>query len=82
MKIKDRRLIDVGLFDYRIKWWCSYANYVLAWDVQRMTRPIMKKMDEVLYMTRCFMAQGHKHAEQSFVDKVALEFFSRQDYVG
>ena len=39
-----------------------------------MTRPIMKKMDEVVYTTRCFMAQGHKHAAQSFVDKVALEF--------
>ncbi len=47
-----------------------------------MTRPIMSKMDEVLYMTRCFMAQGHKHAAQSFVDKVALEFLSRQNYVG
>ena len=47
-----------------------------------MTRPIMSKMDEVLYMTRCFMAQGHKQAAQSFDDKVALEFLSRQNYVG
>ena len=47
-----------------------------------MTRPMMLKTDEVLYMTRCFIAQGHKHAAQSFVDKVALEFLSRQNYVG
>ena len=47
-----------------------------------ITRPIMSKMDEVLYMTRCFMAQGHKHVAQSFVDEVALEFLSRQNYVG
>ena len=52
------------------------------WTCSAMTRPILSKMDEVLYMTRCFMAQGHKHAAQSFVDKVALEFLSRQDYVG
>ena len=47
-----------------------------------MTRPMMSKMDEVLYMMRCFMGQDHKHAAQSFVDKVALEFLSRQNYVG
>ena len=47
-----------------------------------MTRPMMSKMDEVLYMVRSFMAQDHKHAAQSFVDKVALEFLSRQNYVG
>ena len=32
--------------------------------------------------TRCFIAQGHKDAAQSFVDKVAQEFLSRQNYVG
>ncbi len=47
-----------------------------------MARTIMKKMDKVVYTTRCFMAQGHKHAAQSFVDKVALEFLNRQNYVG
>ncbi len=47
-----------------------------------MARSTMPKMDEVLYMMCCFLAQGHKHAAQSFVDKVALEFLSRQDYVG
>ena len=47
-----------------------------------ITRPIMSKMNEVLYMMRCFMVPGHKHAAQSFVDRVALEFLSRQNYVG
>ena len=47
-----------------------------------MARTIMKKVNKVVYTTRCFMAQGHKHAAQSFVDKVALEFLSRQNYVG
>ena len=47
-----------------------------------MVRTIMKKMDKVVYTTRCFMAQDHKHAAQSFIDKVALEFLSRQNYVG
>ena len=47
-----------------------------------MTRLTVSKMDEVLYMMRSFMAQDHKHAAQSFVDKVALEFLSRQNYVG
>ena len=47
-----------------------------------MTRPMMSKTDEVLHMMRCFMALDHKHAAQSFVDKVALEFLSRQNYVG
>ena len=47
-----------------------------------MTRLIVSKMDEVLYMMRCLMGQDHNHAAQSFVDKVALEFLSRQNYVG
>ena len=47
-----------------------------------MTRLTVSKMDEVLYMMRCFMAQGQKQAAQSFVDKVALEFLSRRNYVG
>ena len=47
-----------------------------------MTRPMMSKTDEVLHMMRFLMAQDHKHAAQSFVDKVALEFLSRQNYVG
>ena len=47
-----------------------------------MTRLTVSEMDEVLYMMRCLMAQGHEHAAQSFVDKVALEFLSRQNYVG
>ncbi len=47
-----------------------------------MARTIIKKMDKVVDTTRCFMAQGHKNAAQSFIDKVALEFLSSQNYVG
>ena len=52
------------------------------WTCSAMTRPMMSKMDEVLYMMGCFMGQDHNHAAQSFVHKVALEFLSRQNYVG
>ena len=60
------------------------ATLTMYWPgtCSAMTRPMMSKMDEVLYMMRCFMVQDHKHAAQSFVDKVALEFLSRQNYVG
>ena len=47
-----------------------------------MTRPMMLKTDEVVFMMCCFSAQSRQHAAQSFVDKVALEFLSRQNYVG
>ena len=52
------------------------------WTCSAMTRPILSKMDEVLYMMRCFMGQDQNHGARSFFDKVALEFLSRQNYVG